>query len=309
MSTPQQTTENWAFVGRLQYLRSELANQSQGNVTPYYTAISSSTKWCLSLRTRRWMGSPCGWCSCKPTQETGNHIIILELTAEQDDQLENLGMEKQEVVISPLHGTDSPVFVEAQYGLHLSLSQLKVKHLHRKEKYKPGTTAHVQNVKQQLFCQSPGSSPGCDEVWLTLGSRSRSSGRGSAEAPGEMMTWWLTRLQASSRPVVNLRWDLYLRRCFFVLLSYSFNGGLLQQGGVFWFSPADEKQQLVKPSNQMICELSTMAARCWLTRAGQGSPVDCMLWQRCPESGSSQLAFPGLGMGGTPPGETGHVTP
>lgn len=217
--------------------------------------------------------------------------------------------EKQEVGISPLHGTDSPVLVEAQYGLHLSLTQLKVKHLHRKEKHKPGATAYVPNIKHQFFCPSPGCSPGYAEVWLTLGSRSHSSGRGSAEAPGGIMTWWLIRLQASWRPVTNLRWDLYLRRCFFVLLSYSFNGGFLQQGGVFWFSPASEKQQLVKPSTQMICELSTMAARCSRTRAGRGSPVDCMLWQRCPESGSRQLAFPGLGMGGTPPGETGHVNP
>lgn len=73
-------------------------------------------------------------------------------------------MEKQEVLILPLHGTDSPVLVEAQYGLHLSLSQLKVKHLHRKGKHKPSATAHVQIIKQQFFCPSPGCSPGYAEV-------------------------------------------------------------------------------------------------------------------------------------------------
>lgn len=73
-------------------------------------------------------------------------------------------MEKQEVLISPLHGTDSPVLVEAQHGLHLSLSQLKVKHLHSKGKHKPGATAHVQDLSQQFFCPSPGCSPGYAEV-------------------------------------------------------------------------------------------------------------------------------------------------
>lgn len=99
-----------------------------------------------------------------------------------------------EVLISPLHGADSPVPVEVQYGLHLSLSQLKVKHLHGEHQREPGATAHVQHTAPQFFCRSPGCSPGYASVWLTLGSQSYSSGRGSAEAPGGMMTRWLTRL-------------------------------------------------------------------------------------------------------------------
>lgn len=76
-----------------------------------------------------------------------------------------MGVEKQEeVLISPLHGTDSPVPVEAQDGLHLSLSQLKVKHLHREGKPKSGATAQVQNLNQQFSCLSPGGSPGYGQV-------------------------------------------------------------------------------------------------------------------------------------------------
>lgn len=80
---------------------------------------------------------------------------------EQDDGLG--GHDKQEVLISPLHGTDSPAPVEAQDGLHLIRSQLKVKHL-RRNKHKPSATAHVQNTRQQLFRHSPGCSPGYAEV-------------------------------------------------------------------------------------------------------------------------------------------------
>lgn len=37
---------------------------------------SKSTNWRPSLRTRRWTDSPCGECSCKPKQKTGNHFMI-----------------------------------------------------------------------------------------------------------------------------------------------------------------------------------------------------------------------------------------
>lgn len=55
-----------------------------------------------------------------------------------------------EVLISPLHGTDSPVPVEAQYGLHLILTQLKVKHLHGEDGGEPSATARVQDRNPQL---------------------------------------------------------------------------------------------------------------------------------------------------------------
>lgn len=107
--------------------------------------------------------------------------------------------------------------------------------------------------RTEIHNSSPGCSPGYASASPTLGSQSPSSARGSAAAPGGMMTRWPTRLQTG--PLTNRCWDFYLRRGFFVLLSDSFDGGFLQQGGVFWFSPAGEKPMLVK-TDPIKCLLS-----------------------------------------------------
>lgn len=78
------------------------------------------------------------------------------------------------------------------------------------------------------------------------------------EAQKHLAGWWhddTTRLQASPLPLTNLCWDFYLRRGFFVLLSDSFDSGFIQQGGVFWFSPASKKKRCSSKSSQMFSDL------------------------------------------------------
>lgn len=101
-------------------------------------------------------------------------------------------------VYSPFNVESSPVIAKAQQGLHVSFTQLKVKHLKEEERLKPKykilsddlvLTHYISKTKAIIFLSLkvvvPGSFPWFDEVLPTWQRQLHSSGCGTWWEPGE----------------------------------------------------------------------------------------------------------------------------